>query len=86
MTPKAYCKKHKITASEFGRRIGVSKHTACRLVAETHQTTPQRAIEIERLTNGEVTRQDLLPDFFGPAPDTGAVAENETRTQGEGPQ
>ncbi|WP_299942160.1 helix-turn-helix domain-containing protein [uncultured Microbulbifer sp.] len=29
---------------------------------------PKRCIPIERITNGVVTRYDLRPDIFGPAP------------------
>lgn len=30
--------------------------------------TAERAVLIERATNGDVTRYDLRPDVFGPAP------------------
>ena len=80
MSPKAYCEKHGITPSAFGRRIGMSKHTGCRLVAGTHRTTAERAIEIERLTGNEITRYDLRPDLFGPPP-AECVAEDATVAQ-----
>lgn len=85
MTPKMYCEHHSITATEFARRIGVSKQQGCRLVAGTHRTTAERALDIERLTENEVTRHDLRPDLFGPPP-AGTVASPATAPQdGEGP-
>lgn len=85
MTPKAYCRKHGLSASEFGRRIGVSKHTACRLVKGNQKTSPKRALVIERKTLGEVTIYDLRPDIFGRRPKLPAahVAEIATGCQDE---
>ena len=32
---------------------------------KTNGVPPERALEIERLTSGAITRQDLRPDLFG---------------------
>ena len=32
---------------------------------KTKGVPPQRALEIERITSGAITRQDLRPDLFG---------------------
>ena len=83
MTPKAYCRKYGLTGTEFGRRIGLSKHTACRLVKGNQKTSPKRALVIERKTKGEITASDLRPDIFGRRPKlpTASVAENATDCQ-----
>jgi hypothetical protein len=84
MTPKAYCRKYGLTGTKFGERIGLSKHTACRLVKGNQKTSPKRALMIERKTKGEITVHDLRPDIFGRRPKlpTTPVAETATGCQG----
>jgi len=40
----------------------------------------ERAVEIERATNGEFSVHDLRPDIFGPAPDTCDEQQQDART------
>lgn len=82
MTPRAYCKKHGLSGSAFGRRVGTSKFTACRLVKGSHKASPKLALAIEKKTRGEVTVYDLRPDIFKRAKlPTAVVAENATDCQ-----
>lgn len=48
----------------------VDKSTVMRW--ERGRITPERAVEIERITG--IPRHELLPDIFGPAPAEGAAA------------
>lgn len=82
MSPKQYCYLKRISASEFGRRVGLSKYQACRLVKGSHRTSAKRAREIERKTRGLVTRYDLRPDVFGRKPKLSTpVAQDATASQ-----
>lgn len=50
-------------ASALARALGVSFVAVYKW--RKGQVPPERALEIERLTDGAVTRQDLRPDLFG---------------------
>jgi DNA-binding transcriptional regulator YdaS (Cro superfamily) len=54
--------------SELARRINVRQGTLWKwLIAD--RAPAEYCIAIERATGGKVTRYDLRPDVFGPAPD-----------------
>ena len=65
---RLYRDKHGISCADFARRIGVAEPTMRSLENGTRAITPERAKLIEAATGGEVTRQQLPPDIFGPAP------------------
>ncbi len=48
--------------AEFAKRLDISPSYLSQLAAGTTQRSPERCVEIERATNGEVTRRDLRPD------------------------
>ena len=47
----------------FCRKIGISRVAAYNW--KKHGVPPERALQIEIMTNGAITRQDLRPDLFG---------------------
>lgn len=49
-------------ASEFAEKIGVSTSYLSQLAAGTTARSPERCVEIEKATDGAVTRKDLRPD------------------------
>lgn len=53
-----------ITLAQFGARLGVNKTTVLRW--EAGRPPAERAVDIERATNGELPRHVLRPDLFAP--------------------
>ncbi len=51
----------KCIASYLGVTRGTIRQYRCGIL----RVTPERAIQIEKATNGEITREDLRPDIFG---------------------
>jgi DNA-binding transcriptional regulator YdaS (Cro superfamily) len=51
--------------SEMAEAIGVSRTWMALLVAGSQVPSPELAVEIEKYTNGAVTRVELRPDIFG---------------------
>lgn len=68
MNPEAFCKKNRLNGAQFGRRVGISRSLACRLIQGTRKVSPDLAKQIERRTGRAVTRYDLRPDIFGKKP------------------
>lgn len=66
MTLKEYFKDKPYGAkAAMAKALGLSR-TWLSLIINGHQVpSPGIALEIERLTNGEVRRVDLRPDLFG---------------------
>lgn len=54
--------------AEIGKQLGIS-HAA---VAQWKRCPAERAIQLEKLTGGQVTRQQLRPDLY---PETEEAAE-----------
>jgi|APSaa5957512576_1039674.scaffolds.fasta_scaffold201868_2 DNA-binding transcriptional regulator YdaS (Cro superfamily) len=50
------------TQGELAKQIGISQVAVSKWMK--NGIPPNRAIQIEQLTNGEITRQELRPDFF----------------------
>mgnify|MGYP000585399846 FL=1 len=48
---------------DLARLLGITESA----VSQWKVVPPDRAIEIEKKTNGKVTRYDIRPDFFGKA-------------------
>lgn len=51
--------------SEMAEAIGVSRTWMALLVAGSQVPSPELCVEIEKYTNGAVTRVELRPDIFG---------------------
>jgi len=45
--------------------LGISRTWMALVIAGRRKPSPERAIIISRMTNGEVTKADLRPDLFG---------------------
>lgn len=65
-----------IGLSELARRVGVTYQAVRKW--EKSRTPAERCRAIERATGGQITRYELRPDVFGPAPD---VAHNDPDEQ-----
>lgn len=64
MVLEAYLKKHGITQKQFAARLGCSQSLVSQWITGETEMTGERAIKIERVTNREVRRQDLLPELY----------------------
>jgi DNA-binding transcriptional regulator YdaS (Cro superfamily) len=53
------------TQKEFAERLGVTPGLISQWMVGRAPVPPERAMEIERLTRGMVTRLELRPDVFG---------------------
>lgn len=51
--------------AEMAKALGVSRTWMALLISGLRVPSPELALEIERLTNGQVRRVDLRPDLFG---------------------
>lgn len=63
-----YLAKNKLSQDGFAKQIGVSQGLVWQWITGKTRITVERAIEIERKTDGKITRHELRPDIFGPAP------------------
>lgn len=54
-------------AQEAARRLGCSVPAIYAWANGTRRVTAERAVEIERITEGELTRSTLRPDLFSDA-------------------
>jgi len=55
--------------SELARRIGVRQGTLWKWLRKG-VAPAEHIVAIERATNGKISRYELRPDVFGPAPET----------------
>lgn len=60
--------------SELARRIGVRQGYVWRWL-RANKVPAERVLAIEAATHGAVTRHDLRPDVFGPAPAPSAAED-----------
>lgn len=49
----------------LAKELGISRTWMSQLIQGRQVCSPELAVEIERLTSGQVTRKDLRPDLFG---------------------
>lgn len=55
--------------ADAAKLVNVSQPCIHKWMTGKSQPSPKTAVAIERATGGKVTRYDLRPDVFGPAPD-----------------
>ena len=67
MTLADYLAKHRLSAAELGRRLNISRAQIHRYLTGRRRITAERAVQIEHVTEGKVTRHELRPDLFGKA-------------------
>lgn len=63
MKLKDWLKTHKGAAARMANEMGVTKSYISQLAAGTASISPARAVQIERITNGGVPRQDIREDW-----------------------
>jgi DNA-binding transcriptional regulator YdaS (Cro superfamily) len=52
----------KTTQNEFAKMVGVTQGMVHQWLSKKTPISPQKAVQIEEVTKGEVTRKDLRPD------------------------
>lgn len=55
-----YISKHDGTAEAFAAKVGVSKSTISRWLAGSVTPSREKAVAVERVTNGEIKAEDVL--------------------------
>lgn len=60
-----YLRSRSITRSAFADLIGVTPGAVSQWCVGHSEITAERALEIEKATNAELTRYALRPDLFG---------------------
>ena len=71
MNISSYIKENRLTQKKFGALVGVSPGMVWQWIAlekgrpgRLARVTAEKAIEIEKATNGLVSREELRPDIF----------------------
>ena len=64
MTLKEYLSIKGNTATALGKKVGVSHASILRYANNKQPISGDRAVDIERETDGQVTRQELRPDLW----------------------
>ncbi len=59
-----YLRRTGMTRAAMAQQLRVSPGLVSHWIYGRARLTPDDALEIERITDGEVTRRDLLPHFF----------------------
>lgn len=62
MQLKDYLSQQRGNAKWLSNKMGISMSYLSQMAVSTSAISPERAIEIERYTNGMVTRADCIPD------------------------
>ena len=60
----SYLKKHGLTQREFADKIGCSQSLVSQWISGETKITGQWAVAIERATERDVKRQELLPELY----------------------
>ena len=61
---KSYLKRHKLSQQAFADRLDVSQGLVWQWLNGRSKVKGEMAVKIEELTDGEVTRKDLRPEFY----------------------
>ena len=59
----AYLKKHGLTQKQFADKIGCTQGAVSQWLLGA-QPSAERAVEIEKKTDGQIQRHELRPDLF----------------------
>lgn len=51
--------------ADMAKALGISRTWMALLISGLRVPSPELALEIERITNGQIRRVDLRPDLFG---------------------
>jgi DNA-binding transcriptional regulator YdaS (Cro superfamily) len=66
-----YLVEQAMSQSDFAKKLGVVQGLVWQWLHGRTRITAERAVEIERVTDGKVARHELRPDLFS-APETSA--------------
>ena len=61
---KRYMTRHSLTQKDFAKIVRVQQSMVSQWLSGTRPMGAERAVEIEKRTNGEIKRHDLRPDIF----------------------
>ena len=64
MNLPAYLEKHQLTQEQFAKKLGVSQGLVWQWLSGKQTITAERAVEIEKETDGEISKHDLRPDLW----------------------
>lgn len=64
MVLERYLKRNGITQQEFAHRLGCSQSLVSQWISGAVALSGRWAVKIERVTEGGLLRQDLLPELF----------------------
>lgn len=51
--------------AKLAEQLGISRTWLSQIISGRETCSPELAVEIHRLTDGQVAREDLRPDLFG---------------------
>lgn len=60
----AYLDKNGLSQEAFGKKIGVTQGLVWQWLNGRTRITAEMAVQIERATDGKITRHELRPDVF----------------------
>jgi len=64
MNISTYLQQTKTTQQDFASQLGISQGLVSQWLLSRTTVTADRAVQIEKITNGKVTRLELRPDLF----------------------
>lgn len=64
MTLYDYLRETNMSVARFARNVGMSRSNMLRLVKGQRKIPAERVLDLERATNGKVTRHELRPDLY----------------------
>jgi len=72
-----WCKAHKVSQAHFGRLLGVKRATVSRWVTGRGLPTPELAFKVVRVTDGEITFEQMMDPWGVAAKRASAVTSQE---------
>lgn len=63
---RAYRARKKLSCAALASQLGIAESTLRSIENGNRPVTPQFAMDVEKVTGGEITRIKLLPEFFRP--------------------
>jgi len=64
MNLQIYLEKNALSQEQFAKKVGVTQGAVWQWLSGETRITAERAVQIEQITDGQVSRHDLRPDLF----------------------